>query len=119
MDKEREEISIEDLVEKERGNLGTTALTKVTLETFVAWKRKKMQQRAEAEKKEKVKKTKGKKTKGKKQCCGFLTFWCGSGSADSCLSLMDPYSDPDPAIFVIDLQDSNKKPNFFEKVFRK
>jgi hypothetical protein len=56
MDKEREEISIEDLVEKERGNLGTTAITKVTLETFVAWKRKKMQQRAEQEKKEKVKK---------------------------------------------------------------
>jgi hypothetical protein len=60
MDKEREEISIEDLVEKERGNLGTTALTKVTLETFVAWKRKKMQQRAEQEKKEKVKKDKRK-----------------------------------------------------------
>ena len=32
------------------------------------------------------------------QCCGSMTFWCGSGSgsgsADPCLSLMDP--DPDP-----------------------
>ncbi len=41
------------------------------------------------------------------QCCGFMAFWCGSGSgsADPCLWLMDP----DPGIFVIDLQDANKK----------
>ncbi len=36
-----------------------------------------------------------------KQCCGSMTFWrrsgSGSGSADPCLWLMDP--DPDPAIF--------------------
>ncbi len=31
----------------------------------------------------------------------------GSGSADPCLWLMD--SDPDPSIFIIDLQDTNKK----------
>jgi hypothetical protein len=37
-----------------------------------------------------------------KQCCGF---WYGSGSADPCLRPMDP----DPAIFVLDLQDANKK----------
>ncbi len=49
------------------------------------------------------------------QCSGSMKFWCGSGSgsgsADSCLWLMDPDSDPDadPAIFVIDLQDANKK----------
>jgi hypothetical protein len=34
-----------------------------------------------------------------------MTFWCGSGSADPCLWLMDP----DPAIFVIDVQDASKK----------
>ncbi len=42
-------------------------------------------------------------------CCGSMTFWCGSrsGSADPCLWLMNPDSDPDsdldpdPAIFVI------------------
>jgi hypothetical protein len=46
-----------------------------------------------------------------KQCCGSMTFWCGSGSADPCISLMDPDpdSDPYPAIFTIDLQDANKK----------
>ncbi len=38
-----------------------------------------------------------------------MTFWCGSGSADPCLWLMDP----DPAIFVIDLQDANKKQIFY------
>ncbi len=41
------------------------------------------------------------------QCCGSMTFWCRSGSADPCLWLMNP--DPDPAIFIIDLQDANKK----------
>ncbi len=32
------------------------------------------------------------------QCCGSMTFWggSGSGSADPCLWLMDPDSDPDP-----------------------
>jgi hypothetical protein len=40
-----------------------------------------------------------------------MAFWCGlgSGSADPCLRLMDPDPDSDPAIFVIDLQDANKK----------
>ncbi len=47
----------------------------------------------------------------KKQCSGSMTFWCGSGSgsADPCLWLMDP--DADSAIFVIDLQNANKKLN--------
>ncbi len=46
-----------------------------------------------------------------KQCCGSMTFWCGSGSgsSDPCLLLMDP----DPSIFIIDLQDANKKLIFF------
>jgi hypothetical protein len=41
------------------------------------------------------------------QCSGSMTFWGGSesGSGDPCLLLMDP----DPAIFVIDLQDASKK----------
>jgi hypothetical protein len=45
------------------------------------------------------------------QCCGSITFWCGSVSADPGLCLINP----DPAIFVIDLQDANKKNN--KKVF--
>ncbi len=41
------------------------------------------------------------------QCSGSMTFWggSGSGSSDPCFWLMDP----DPAIFVIDLQDDSKK----------
>jgi hypothetical protein len=39
------------------------------------------------------------------QCCGSMPFWGGSGSADPFLLLMDP----DPAIFVIDLQGASKK----------
>jgi len=50
-EKEREEISIEELIEKERANLSTGNLTKVTLETFVAWKKKKLKEKAESEKK--------------------------------------------------------------------
>jgi hypothetical protein len=41
-----------------------------------------------------------------------MIFWCGfgsgSGSADPCVWLVDPDADPDPAFFVIDLQDANK-----------
>ncbi len=46
-----------------------------------------------------------------RQCCGSMTCWGGSGSgfSDPCLRLMDPNSDPYPAIFVIDLQDASKK----------
>jgi hypothetical protein len=39
------------------------------------------------------------------QCCGSMTFFG-----------MDPDADPDPAIFVIDLQETNKK-LIFKKVF--
>ncbi len=46
------------------------------------------------------------------QRCGFMTLWfgsgSGSGSVDPCLWLMDP----DPAIFVIIVQDANKKQIF-------
>ncbi len=46
-----------------------------------------------------------------------LTNGSGSGSADPCLWQMDPDADPDPAIFVTDHQDSNKKTNIFLRVF--
>jgi hypothetical protein len=41
MDEQKEEISIEELIETERANLGVN-LTPVTLETFLAWKKKKV-----------------------------------------------------------------------------
>ncbi len=40
---------------------------------------------------------------------GSVTFWYCSGSADSCLWPNDKDPAPDPAIFVLDLQDANKK----------
>ncbi len=51
-------------------------------------------------------------------CIVHCTFWGGSvsGSADPCLWQMDPDADLDPAIFIIDFQDANKKRNF-ENVF--
>ncbi len=55
----------------------------------------------------------------KDQCSGSMTFWCESGSADPCLELMnpdsDPDADPDPSIFITYLQDANKKTNLKKK----
>jgi len=58
MDKEKAEITIEELIEKERTQLDSTKLTKVTLETFVAWKKKKIREKETLEKKDKAKKAK-------------------------------------------------------------
>lgn len=73
MEKEAQAISIEELIEKERANLDTSKLTKVTLETFVAWKKKKLKEKALAEKKEKSKKEKQGTVSGiqgsKIKCC--------------------------------------------------
>lgn len=55
MEKEREEISLEDLIERERAALGRDT-TKVTLETFLAWKKKKLKEKEEKEKKDMDKK---------------------------------------------------------------
>ncbi len=41
------------------------------------------------------------------QCSGSMTFWGGSGG--SMLLTNGSGSDPDPAIFVTDLQDASKK----------
>lgn len=57
MEKQKEEISLEDLVERERAALGHNT-TKVTLETFLAWKKRKLKEKQEKEKKESEKKKK-------------------------------------------------------------
>eukprot|EP00090_Calanus_glacialis_P035062 TRINITY_DN59939_c0_g1_i1.p1 TRINITY_DN59939_c0_g1~~TRINITY_DN59939_c0_g1_i1.p1 ORF type:complete len:392 (-),score=145.26 TRINITY_DN59939_c0_g1_i1:298-1473(-) len=64
--KEKDEvgISIEDLIETERGALDQNKLTKVTLLTFVAWKKKKLKEKALLEKKEIAKKKKDFKESG-------------------------------------------------------
>ncbi len=51
------------------------------------------------------------------QCCGSMKFWYGFGSADPYIWLIDPDVDPDPAIFVSDLQDVNKKQIFENNFF--
>jgi len=55
-ERERDEVSLEDLTEKERANLDTSKLTKVNLETFVAWKKKKFREKKLEEEKLKDKK---------------------------------------------------------------
>lgn len=57
-EKDSEGITIEDLIEKERAQLDSNKCTKVTLQTFVAWKKKKLREAALAEKKEQAKKKK-------------------------------------------------------------
>lgn len=54
---EKEEISLEDLIEKERAALGTN-VTRITLESFLAWKQRKLKEKkdARAEQDEKKKK---------------------------------------------------------------
>ncbi len=44
---------------------------------------------------------------------GSVTFWCGSGSSDPYLWLMDPDPTPDPTPFFIDCQDAKKKKSDF------
>ncbi len=53
-EEKKEEISIEELIEEKRAELGSkdTKLTPVTLQTFVAWKKRKLAEKAAAEKKE-------------------------------------------------------------------
>lgn len=53
-DDKKSEISLEDLIETERAALGSV-LTKITLETFIAWKKRKIQEKEEAAKKEEEK----------------------------------------------------------------
>jgi hypothetical protein len=66
---EEEEVSIEMLIEKERASLGQ-GTTKVTLETFLAWKARKLQ-----EKKDELKKSEEKKMKDYK--LGFMNGLTG------------------------------------------
>ena len=59
-EKKGEEISIEELVEHKRAELGANnkKLTPVSLQTFVAWKKRKLREKAESEKKEENEKKK-------------------------------------------------------------
>ncbi len=54
-EEKKDEISLEDLIEKERAALGPKQ-TKVTLETFLAWKKRKLREREETNTKENTRK---------------------------------------------------------------
>lgn len=54
--KRLEQISLEELIEKERANLPADKQTKVTLETFIAWKKGKLREKQEKEAQEAIKK---------------------------------------------------------------
>lgn len=69
LDEQKEEIALETLVEKERAALGST-VTKITLESFLAWKARKIQ-----EKKDKAKEQEEKKKKDFK--LGFMNGLTG------------------------------------------
>ena len=51
----KDEISLEDLVERERAALGSN-LTRVTLESFISWKKRKIQEKKESMQKDEDKK---------------------------------------------------------------
>lgn len=50
-EEKKDEISLEELIEKERAALGSNQ-TKVTLETFLAWKKRKLREKEDAASKE-------------------------------------------------------------------
>jgi len=54
-EEKKDEISLEDLIERERAALGSV-LTKVTLVTFIAWKKRKLQEKKETIRKDEEKK---------------------------------------------------------------
>ncbi|KAG8042265.1 hypothetical protein G9C98_004899 [Cotesia typhae] len=51
----KDEISLEDLIERERANLGPNQ-TRITLETFLAWKKRKLREKKEKAEKDEEKK---------------------------------------------------------------
>uniref|UniRef100_A0A0A9YNK2 Zinc finger CCCH domain-containing protein 15 n=1 Tax=Lygus hesperus TaxID=30085 RepID=A0A0A9YNK2_LYGHE len=52
----QEKISLEDLIEKERAALASKAFTKITLDSFSAWKKRKIQEKKDAAQKDEDKK---------------------------------------------------------------
>jgi len=47
-DDKKDEIQLEDLIERERAALNSVKFTRVTLESFLAWKKRKVKEKKEA-----------------------------------------------------------------------
>jgi len=54
--KRLDQISLDELIEKERANLSSKDQTKVTLETFIAWKKKKLREKRQKVAQDEIKK---------------------------------------------------------------
>ncbi|VDO48254.1 unnamed protein product [Haemonchus placei] len=105
-DKENQ-ISLEELIEKERAALSSKNLTKITLQSFVAWKKRKLREKKQKEadeekaKKDKIKAGKALGMSGR----DLFTF-----NADACVDDEDAEdvefekeeADPDEKVFEID-----------------
>ncbi|KAI6202895.1 hypothetical protein M3Y94_00493600 [Aphelenchoides besseyi] len=72
--KRLEQISLEELIEKERANLSSKAQTKVTLETFIAWKKKKLIEKRRKEADDEKKKRSNLKSGNKVELTGREMF---------------------------------------------
>ncbi|WKX90872.1 hypothetical protein Q1695_009599 [Nippostrongylus brasiliensis] len=106
LDKENQ-ISLEELIEKERAALSSKNLTKITLQSFVAWKKRKLREKKQKEadeekaKKDKIKAGKALGMSGR----DLFTF-----NADACVDDEDAEDvefekeevDPDERVFEID-----------------
>lgn len=69
----KDEITIEELVERERAALSTKNLTKVTLESMTAWKKRKLKEKRDALAKDEEKKRSDYKA-GRQNGVSFTTY---------------------------------------------
>lgn len=100
-DDKEDKISLEELIETERASLGSQT-TKVTLETFLAWKKRKIEEKRQAEMEEEKKKLKDYKSGKQFGISGREMF---SFNPDLVNDMMD---DGDEALEYIREQDENE-----------
>lgn len=109
-EEKREEISLVDLIERERAALGSD-LTKVTLETFLAWKKRKIQ-----EKKDKLAAEEEKKRTDYKQGKQFGLSGREMFSFNPDLVDDGPMEDGDAAFDNYDRSDDEEEPIEFKEI---
>ncbi|GLH04292.1 Zinc finger CCCH domain-containing protein 15 homolog [Gryllus bimaculatus] len=102
-DEKREEISLEDLIERERAALGST-LTKITLETFIAWKKRKLKEKKEAALREEEKKRNDYKAGKQIGISGREMFFFNPD-----LAAADQYEDGDEAFDSYNFQEEDEE----------
>ncbi|PAV61141.1 hypothetical protein WR25_13340 [Diploscapter pachys] len=106
-DQKEDEITIEELVEKERAALAGKEVTKITLQTFIAWKKKKLREKKKKEEEElKAKKDKIKIGKSQGMSGRDLFIYDASNIQDDeeagDVEFEKEEVDPDEKVFEID-----------------